>query len=111
MAFEVSFELQESDLEHFRGVMRKAQDGAKKLTDQVILANAKSLIEDVKGNVPPFVSERIQKLETLIAMIEDDEWKIPSEERSDVLSALSYFSDPQDLVPDDIPVLGFLDDH
>ncbi|KGJ89249.1 YkvA family protein [Thalassotalea sp. ND16A] len=110
MAFEVTFELKESDLEHFRGVMRKAQDGAKSLTEQVILANAKSLIEDVKGNVPTFVSERIKKLETLIAMIEDSEWKIPSEERADVLSALAYFSDPEDLVPDDIPVLGFLDD-
>ncbi len=110
MAFEVTFELKESDLEYFRGVMRKAQDGAKKLSEQEILANAKTLIQDVKGNVPPFVSDRIKKLETLIAMIEDAEWKIPNEERSDVLSALSYFSDPQDLVPDDIPVLGFLDD-
>lgn len=110
MAFEVTFELKESDLEHFRGVMRKAQDGAKSLTEQVILANAKNLIQDVTGNVPAFVAERIQKLVTLIAMIEDDEWKIPDEERNDVLSALAYFSDPHDLVPDDIPVLGFLDD-
>ena len=110
MAFEVTFELKESDLEHFRGVMRKAQDGAKSLTEQVILANAKALIQDVKGNVPAFVAERIQKLVTLIAMIEDSEWKIPDDERKDVLSALAYFSDPEDLVPDDIPVLGFLDD-
>ncbi|WNC73092.1 YkvA family protein [Thalassotalea psychrophila] len=110
MAFEVTFELKESDLEHFRGVMRKAQAGAKQLTEQVILANAKKLIKDVEGNVPAFVSERIEKLETLIAMIEDSEWKIPEEERGDVLSALAYFSDPEDLVPDHIPVLGFLDD-
>ncbi|WP_068544720.1 YkvA family protein [Thalassotalea crassostreae] len=110
MTFEVSFELQDSDLEHFRDVMRKAQDGAKNLSEQVILANAKNLIRDVKGNVPPFVSDRIKKLETLIAMVEDNEWKIPDEERADVLSALSYFSEAEDLVPDDIPVLGFLDD-
>jgi uncharacterized membrane protein YkvA (DUF1232 family) len=43
-------------------------------------------------------------------MIEDSEWNIPSEERTEVLSALAYFSDPEDLVPDHIPVLGFLDD-
>ncbi len=110
MAFEVTFELKESDLDHFRDVMRKAQDGAQKLSEQVILANAKNLIQDVQGNVPTFVSERIQKLETLIAMIEDSEWKIPEEERDDVLSALAYFSDPEDLVPDHIPALGFLDD-
>ncbi len=110
MAFEVTFELKESDLEHFRNVMRESKSGAKSLSETEILANAKSLSEDVKGDVPKFVSERIQKLETLIAMIEDSEWKIPEEERADVLSALAYFSDPEDLVPDHIPVLGFLDD-
>ncbi|MFT5757139.1 MAG: uncharacterized membrane protein YkvA (DUF1232 family) [Alteromonadaceae bacterium] len=110
MAFEVKFELKESDLDHFREVMRQAQSGAKKLSEKEILTNAKNLSEDVKGNVPEFVSIRIKKLVTLVAMIEDDEWKIPEEERSDVLSALAYFSDPEDLVPDHIPVLGFLDD-
>ena len=60
--------------------------------------------------MPEFVRERIQKLETFVAMIEDSEWQIPSEERTEVLSALAYFSDPEDLVPDHIPVLGFLDD-
>ncbi|XQW84159.1 YkvA family protein [Thalassotalea piscium] len=110
MAFEVTFELKESDLEHFRDVMRKAQDGAKKLSEQDILANAKKLSQSISIEVPPFVSDRIKKLETLVAMIEDNEWQIPDEEKSDVLSALAYFSDPEDLVPDHIPVLGFLDD-
>jgi len=110
MAFEVTFELKESDLEHFRNVMRQAKSGAKNLSEAEILANAKSLSKDIKVDVPVFVSERIKKLETLVDMIEDSEWKIPDEERADVLSALAYFSDPEDLVPDHIPVLGFLDD-
>jgi uncharacterized membrane protein YkvA (DUF1232 family) len=110
MAFEVKFELTESDLDHFRNVMRQAQSGASELSEAVILSNAKSISQDIKGCVPEFFSERIQKLESLVAMIEDSEWKIPEEERSDVLSALAYFSDPEDLVPDHIPVLGFLDD-
>ena len=110
MAFEVTFELTESDLDYFRDVMRKAQAGAKKLSDQEILANAEQLSQKVKDNVPTFVSERIQKLEIFVAMIEDSEWQIPEQERNDVLSALAYFSDSEDLVPDHIPVLGFLDD-
>ena len=110
MAFEVKFELTESDLDHFRDVMRKAQSGATELSEAVILSNAKNISQDIKGSVPEFVSDRIKKLEILVAMIEDSEWKIPEEERSDVLSALAYFSDPEDLVPDHIPVLGFLDD-
>ena len=110
MAFEVKFELSDSDMDHFRDVMHKAQAGAKQLSEQVILANAKQLSDDIKENVPEFVRERIQKLKTFVAMLEDDEWQIPTEERNEVLSALAYFSDPEDLVPDHIPVLGFLDD-
>lgn len=110
MAFEVKFELKDSDLDHFRDVMRKAQAGAKQLSEQSILDNAKSLSQNIKEDVPEFVRERIQKLETFVAMIEDSEWQMPNEERTEVLSALAYFSDPEDLVPDHIPVLGFLDD-
>jgi uncharacterized membrane protein YkvA (DUF1232 family) len=110
MAFEVKFELSETDLDHFRDVMKKAQQGAKALSEATILANAKSLSANIKDNVPEFVRIRIQKLETFVAMIEDSEWQIPEEERVEVLSALAYFSDPEDLVPDHIPVLGFLDD-
>lgn len=110
MAYEVTFELTESDLEHFRDVMRKAQSGAKNLSELDILSNAKSLSVEVQSNVPEFVKLRLEKLQTLVAMIEDKEWKIPEQERSDVISALAYFSDPEDLVPDHIPVLGFLDD-
>ncbi len=110
MAFEVTFELKESDLDHFRNVMREAQAGLKDLSEQDILTNAKNLSEEVQGNVPEFVKLRLEKLEILVAMIEDSEWQIPEQERSDVISALAYFSDPEDLVPDHIPVLGFLDD-
>ena len=110
MAFEVTFELNESDMEHFRSVMREAQSGAKNLSEADILAHAKNLSQNVKVEVPEFVSMRLKKLETMVAMIEDSEWAIPEPERSDVLSTLAYFSEPEDLVPDHIPVLGFLDD-
>lgn len=110
MAFEVKFNLEESDLDYFRDVMKKAQAGTKTLDEAQILENAKSLSGDVKGTVPEFVSIRLKKLEVLVAIIEDDEWKLPEEERNNVLSALAYFSEPEDLVPDHIPVLGFLDD-
>ena len=110
MSIEVKFTLNDADLEHFRQVMKQAQGNVQNLSESDILSNAKKLSGDVKGSVPEFVSERLQKLETMVAIIEDDEWQIPDEERSEVLSALAYFSEPEDLVPDHIPVLGFLDD-
>jgi len=110
MAIEVKFTLNDADLDYFRAVMKKSQDNTHNLNESSILENAKKLSGDVKGSVPPFVSERLEKLEIMVAIIEDEEWQIPDEERAEMISALAYFSEPEDLVPDAIPVLGFLDD-
>ena len=110
MSIEVKFTLSDADLEHFRDVMKQAQGNVKNLNESDILSHAKKLSGDVKGTVPEFVSERLQKLETMVAIIEDSEWQVPDEERTEIISALAYFSEAEDLVPDHIPVLGFLDD-
>jgi uncharacterized membrane protein YkvA (DUF1232 family) len=60
--------------------------------------------------VPDFVGGRMAKLGTLISMVHDQAWAITDDERKEILSALTYFADPQDAIPDTIPVLGFLDD-
>jgi uncharacterized membrane protein YkvA (DUF1232 family) len=59
---------------------------------------------------PDFVTVRMKRLRTLINMVHDTNWGITDEERKEILSALTYFADPQDAIPDTIPVLGFLDD-
>ena len=46
----------------------------------------------------------------MIAMVEDHGFGLPQENRENVLTALAYFASPDDIVPDNIPVLGFLDD-
>jgi uncharacterized membrane protein YkvA (DUF1232 family) len=110
MSVDITFSLQDSDLEYFRDVMRKAQSGVGNLDEKNILDKVKLLSSEIKTDVPDFVAQRLKKLEILVCMIEDKEWNIPKEEREDVISALAYFSEPEDLIPDHIPVLGFLDD-
>src|SRR3546814_10749757 len=46
----------------------------------------------------------------MIAMVRDDAWALSGEDRDRVLSALTYFCDPNDVIPDHVAVLGFLDD-
>ena len=43
-------------------------------------------------------------------MLKDIEWRLPQAEANRVLNALAYFAEPEDLIPDNIPGLGYLDD-
>eukprot|EP00581_Thalassiosira_minuscula_P037308 CAMPEP_0184458458 /NCGR_PEP_ID=MMETSP0740-20130409/33320_1 /TAXON_ID=385413 /ORGANISM="Thalassiosira miniscula, Strain CCMP1093" /LENGTH=159 /DNA_ID=CAMNT_0026831123 /DNA_START=88 /DNA_END=564 /DNA_ORIENTATION=+ len=110
MALDITFTLQDEDLAYFRDVMRKAQSGAGSLDESEILKSVKALSHEIKADVPDFMASRLKQLDTLVAMVEDAEWQIPAEERSDVISALAYFGESEDLIPDHIPALGFLDD-
>lgn len=111
MSMRITFDLSESDLKHFKKAMTKTSGAMKALEPDVILSQAKGVLKDVaKAKTPDFISERIEKLRTLIGMLEDDGWGLEQPERGRVLSALAYFADPEDLIPDNIPGLGYLDD-
>ena len=107
----VSFQLDEEDLRHFRLIMREAQKSAARSTPEDIVASAEMLLQQVgNGKVPQFVRERLEKLKIMIRMLVDHEWRLPNQESARVLNALAYFCEPEDLIPDHIPGLGFLDD-
>jgi uncharacterized membrane protein YkvA (DUF1232 family) len=43
-------------------------------------------------------------------MLNDDEWQLPEQDRERLLATFVYFADPEDILPDDVPVIGYLDD-
>lgn len=91
--------------------MRRARSAAGEYDATQITDAAQAVLESVKSTtVPEFISQRLMKLDTMINMVLDESWAMPEAERKRVLSALAYFSDPEDLIPDEIPGLGFLDD-
>lgn len=111
MGLRVSFDLDDDDLKHFRLIMRESRKAAADRSPDDIVQSAGILLERVKSaNVPQFVRERLDNLGLMIRMLGDPEWRLPAPESSRVYNALAYFSDPEDLIPDQIPGLGFLDD-
>jgi uncharacterized membrane protein YkvA (DUF1232 family) len=111
MTLRVSFELDESDLTHFRLIMREARKAVAREAPEDIVAAAENLLQDIgKTGTPGFIQQRIEKLRLLIRMLSDLDWRLPHQEATRVLNALAYFTEPDDLIPDHIPGLGFLDD-
>ncbi len=111
MSLRVAFELDDSDLAHFRLIMREARKAAARLAPEDIVAATESLLGDlVSETIPGFIQSRIDKLRLLIRMLSDLDWRLPHREATRVLNALAYFCEPDDLIPDHIPGLGFLDD-
>jgi uncharacterized membrane protein YkvA (DUF1232 family) len=111
MGLRVTFELDEEDLKHFRLIMRQARTTAARIAPEDIVAAAEDLLADIgPDGTPAFVAERLQKLRLLIDMLSDIEWRLPQRDADRVLNALAYFAEPEDLIPDHIPGLGFLDD-
>jgi hypothetical protein len=107
----ITFELSETDLDHFRQVMLRAREATGNLDEASIIANARKVLLQIwSSDTSDFIRERMQRLESLIGMVVDKAWGLETEDRARVLEALAYFSEPQDLIPDDIPGLGFLDD-
>ena len=111
MSLKIQFELGDDDLKHFREAMDKARKAATGKSAQDITDAANKLLEASQGvSVPNFVAERLHKLRTMISMVHDKGWGLPEDDKQHVLSALTYFAEPADVIADTVPVLGFLDD-
>ena len=107
----VEFSLSETDLEFFQKRLDQACEKFDDADEGRIMAGVSDMMDKAyKSNPPDFVRSRIAKLGPLIAMLEDQDWNLESEDRTRIVSALAYFADPEDLIPDSTPGIGYVDD-
>jgi len=110
-SMKITFELSASDLKHFRQLLKESMDAAKDAGEDEVLDAAEAMLEGIeKARPPEFIGERMVSLRTLIEMMRDQEFALAKEFRGRVVTALAYFANPHDLIPDSVPGLGFLDD-
>jgi uncharacterized membrane protein YkvA (DUF1232 family) len=107
----VSFELSPRDVKYFRDRLRQVRSGEGARDEENVIRLAEELTEEARAAEPPeFVLERLLTLEQLVEMLRDDEWRLVGRDRVRILDALAYFVDPDDLIPDRVPGVGYLDD-
>jgi uncharacterized membrane protein YkvA (DUF1232 family) len=110
--FRVAFDLDEKDADYFRDLYRKAKRSASDLDAEQVIREARDVVHRVRSSkkTPQFVLDAIETLADLTDLIQDADYAAPKKVSDEVLAAIAYFSNPEDLIPDQIPALGFLDD-
>lgn len=111
MTMRIVLDLSDNDLEHFRSLAQKAMDASQKGSTEEIIAGARKLLKEVEdSSASDFILEHMRQIRVLIDMLTDKGWGMRELGRKRVLTALAYFNQPEDLIPDYLPGIGFLDD-
>lgn len=111
MGLRISFELDSDDLQHLAELMERSLAKVDSASPDTILQGAHEMLAaSADLPMPEFMRKRQQQLKSLVDMVEDEAWNLPHRNRLRVISALAYFVLADDLIPDHIPGLGFLDD-
>ncbi len=111
MALTVTLEFSEDELDYFRSRMHRVRNRNELRPPHEVAAAALAEVERLRSTAhSPFIRRRIDRVARLVAMLDDPEWQLPELERGRVLDGLAYVADVEDLVPDDVPVLGLVDD-
>ena len=112
MPLEITLTLTDEELERFQQSVDKGLDVvADDAVAQQVESSAAELIGKARAlELPVYITDRLFKLQVLIDMIRDEEWQLADEECRCIRSALYYFLDPDDVIPDNTPGIGLLDD-
>jgi uncharacterized membrane protein YkvA (DUF1232 family) len=112
MSMKIAFELTDRDLDFFRKALQQSREAVRDADESEIIEAINDVLSEIRKNepLPDFVGSRIPELESLISMLTDEEWHLPEGDRERLLATFVYFADPEDILPDDIPVIGYLDD-
>lgn len=110
-AMKITFELEPGDIDRFHEALARAERRVACADECDLVAAARHAFDTLPiATAPGYIRRRLLEVERLIAMLEDEAWALPQVERAEVLRLLAYFSDPEDLIPDDVAVIGLLDD-
>ena len=103
----ITVDIDDQVKEHFNNFIEK--HGIE--VDPNDVAQAKKEIAGIRAsNSDGYILSQVNNLEAMIAMVEDKVWKIKKDNMEKINATIKYFVDDDDVIPDTIPGIGYLDD-
>ena len=94
----------------FNAIIQSVAPGAPPVDASLIAAMARELVGDAGKDGMASIVRRLDQARSLESMASDAAWRLPATDAERVDTVMSYLERKDDLIPDEVPVLGMLDD-
>lgn len=102
--------LEDAAVDRFNALLAQLDPNAPKVSTDQLVTLARWLQEQPRERAMAILAERLRRAEHLRRMLNDADWDIDAELRERSRMLISYLQQVDDLIPDDLPLLGHLDD-
>ncbi|MEP6484207.1 MAG: hypothetical protein ABJB01_07140 [Rudaea sp.] len=107
----VTLELTEGDLQRFNSAVRLfAPSHSGFSADQIAGAARRVLRASAKGQDSTFIKVRMRRGGEVRAALDDRQWDIAEPVEKSMRALVDYLDDRHGLIPNDVPIVGLLDD-
>ncbi len=107
MNAQYNLEITQEVTQHFTSILSKNNTTNPKVT----ICDFQLMLDELKNtHQEHYVLERITPLENMLQMFIDNQWPLSNATKTTLLAAFDYLTKVDDLIPDNIPVIGLLDD-
>ncbi|WP_146909080.1 YkvA family protein [Arenimonas daejeonensis] len=102
--------LGENAVQNFNALLSQLDPNAPRVTADQLVTLARWLQEQPREQAVALLSERLARAEQLRRMLNDSDWDVGADTRERARMLISYLQEVNDLIPDDLPLVGHLDD-
>ena len=106
-----SLHLRDDELARYNAIVQRLSPGHAPLgADQIAGAARRVLRAAMKGQESAFIKARMRRAGEMRSALKDRQWTIPTPLREKMRTIIDYLDDPGSLIPNDVAVIGQLDD-
>jgi uncharacterized membrane protein YkvA (DUF1232 family) len=106
-----SIALANDQLERFNALARRLDPEMPTLSAEQMLGVIRRVLRTAAaGGQSPFIASRLRRAGEMRLLIGDPAWTLDAERAARISALLAYLDDPNDLIRDELPVVGHLDD-